>query len=86
MMKRHTFMTIILSLALIVVLLMPVSTVWADQQGNSPIPVEERIQKLEEKVQKLESTMKNLGSLLMEFADELALINVKVGKLEEKTK
>jgi uncharacterized coiled-coil protein SlyX len=79
-------MTLILLLVLIVVLLIPVSTVWADQQGSSSIPVEERIQKLEEKVQKLESTMKNLESLLMEFADELALINVKVGKLEEKTK
>lgn len=85
-MKRQTFITILLSLALIVVLSIPVSTAWGEQQGSSSLPVEERIQGLEGKVQKLEGTIKNLEALLIEFADELALINVKVSKLEEKAK
>mgnify|MGYP001087849019 CR=1 FL=1 len=44
----------------------------------------QRIQQLEQKVQALEKQVKNLEALVIEFADELALLNIKVMELERR--
>ena len=46
--------------------------------------MEQRLKALETKVAAMEKEKKNSDALLLEFADELALINVKVATLEEK--
>lgn len=43
-----------------------------------------RVVQLEQKVQALEKRFRDLESLLMEFADEIALLNVKVMELEKR--
>lgn len=43
-----------------------------------------RVQQLEQKVQTLEKRLRDLESLLVEFADEIALLNIKVMELEKR--
>ncbi len=45
-----------------------------------------RIEALEKKVQALEAKLGNIEKLTMEFADEIALVNMKVTTIEEQLK
>lgn len=43
-----------------------------------------RVQQLEQKVQVLEKALKNMEALVIELADEVALLNIKLSDLEKR--
>lgn len=77
----------ILAVAFVLVFL-AVSFVFAadDLSKNKIDQLENRVKALEEKTKVIEKNNKNMEALVMEFADELALLNVKVKTLEDKAK
>lgn len=57
-----------------------------DINKNKIDQLENRVKALEEKIKVMEKNNKNMEALVIEFADELALLNVKVKTLEDKAK
>jgi len=74
-------------LALVIGLVLGAALLFRGNASAATASVDERLKALEDRVAVLEQNkveLKNLEALTVEFADEIALLNVKVTTLEEK--